>query len=150
MSYVQCPMSNVQSLRSKRRHEKGDTPAAMTMHSVMPDLISLPCEILFCFVFNRACPVLDTGASRDKTGTGIFFLGLLRKQPVPLSHFARSNVQHRTFNVEHRTRSIISTTHYLPQTTCCIACDYCSLLKISWVPIFLSKTTSSFLWKVIL
>ncbi len=35
---------------------------------VMPDLISLPCEILFCFVFNRACPVLDTGASRGLAG----------------------------------------------------------------------------------
>jgi len=57
--------------------------AGMTMYFVMPDLISLPrevslvvillwglpCEILFCFVFNRACPVLDTGASREKTGT---------------------------------------------------------------------------------
>jgi len=30
----------------------------------MPDLISLSYEILFCVVFNRACPVLDTGASR--------------------------------------------------------------------------------------
>jgi len=34
----------------------------------MPDLISLPCEILFCVVFNRACPVLDTGASRGLAG----------------------------------------------------------------------------------
>ena len=38
--------------------------AGMTMPTVMPDSISLPCEILFCFVFNRACPVLDAGASR--------------------------------------------------------------------------------------
>ncbi len=49
----------------------------------MPDLISLPCEILFCFVFNRACPVLDTGASRDKKDGQASSLGLVEKQPVP-------------------------------------------------------------------
>ena len=38
------------------------------MYTVMPDLISLPCEILFCVVFNRACPVLDTGATRGLAG----------------------------------------------------------------------------------
>jgi len=31
-------------------------------------LWGLPCEILFCVVFNRACPVLDTGASRGLAG----------------------------------------------------------------------------------
>jgi len=49
------------------------------MYAVMPDLISLPCEILFCFVFNRACPVLDTGASRDKKeGQASFLSGYLK------------------------------------------------------------------------
>ncbi len=47
--------------------------AGMTTRTVMPDSISLPCEILFCFVFNRACPVLDTGVSRDKKEGQVFF-----------------------------------------------------------------------------
>jgi len=70
--------------------------AGMTMYTVMPDLISLPCEvsllvillwglpcevsllvillwglpceILFCFVFNRVYPVLDTGHPERKQG----------------------------------------------------------------------------------
>jgi len=46
--------------------------AGMTVDTVMPDLISLSCEILFCFVLNRACPALDTGVSGDKKGTGSF------------------------------------------------------------------------------
>jgi len=35
---------------SKRRHEKGDTPAGMAMHLVMPDLIGCPvkaCSALY-------------------------------------------------------------------------------------------------------
>ena len=36
---------------------------------VMPDLISLPYEVTLILYFTRACPVPDTGASREKTGT---------------------------------------------------------------------------------
>jgi hypothetical protein len=47
----------------------------------MPDLISLPCEILFCFVFNRTFPVLDTGTSRDKKEGQVLSLELVKDQP---------------------------------------------------------------------
>ncbi len=52
----------------------------MTTRTVMPDLISLPCEILFCFVFNRAFPVLDTGTSRDKKEGQVLSLELVKDQ----------------------------------------------------------------------
>ncbi len=43
--------------RSMVRRNDDACPGSDPWCAVMPDLISLPCEILFCFVFNRACPV---------------------------------------------------------------------------------------------
>ena len=70
-------------------------------YTVMPDLISLPCEILFCFVFNRACPVLDTGASRDKKEGQVFALELVKDQPVseqPVSVFRSDGLRILVFD----------------------------------------------------